>query len=62
MNRLHNRNCCDDLFAKFKFKDLQKAKPPNKKGVYVIKVKTKGKSPKKIIKRLRPHIKKLIGN
>jgi hypothetical protein len=35
--------CCDNLFSGFVFEDLRNANPPEKKGVYVIKIKSEGK-------------------
>lgn len=37
--------CCNNLFDDFTFEDLTSAKPPDKKGVYVIRVKSKREVP-----------------
>lgn len=36
-------DCCGNLFDKFYFENIKTANPPDKKGVYVIRVKKKGK-------------------
>ncbi|MEM2941632.1 MAG: hypothetical protein QW304_08820 [Thermoproteota archaeon] len=35
--------CCENLFSGFVFEDIRSANPPEKKGIYVIKIKKKGK-------------------
>jgi len=37
--------CCSTLFVDFTFQDLTSAKPPNDKGVYVIRVKRRSEVP-----------------
>jgi hypothetical protein len=37
--------CCSNLFTDFTFEDLTNADPPDEKGVYVIKVKSKSEVP-----------------
>ena len=44
--------CGMDLFTDFTLEDITKANPPDKKGVYVIKVKKRGMPPDGIISRL----------
>ncbi|MGB9693695.1 MAG: hypothetical protein ACPLYF_02515 [Fervidobacterium sp.] len=41
--------CCGDLFVDFIFEDLTNAKPPNEKGVYAIRVKSKSEAPPDIM-------------
>jgi hypothetical protein len=48
--------CGMDLFADFTFEDIMKANPPEKKGVYVIKIKKRGMAPDKIISQLTTYI------
>ena len=48
--------CGMDLFTDFTFEDITKANPPDKKGVYVIKVKKRGLPPDEIIHQLTTHI------
>ena len=43
----------------FEFSELRKATPPSDKGVYIIRVKKKGKSPRSYLKELDPIIKKI---
>jgi hypothetical protein len=46
--------CCSNLFVDFAFQDLTSAKPPSEKGVYVIKVKRRGKaSPQEMIEKTK---------
>ncbi|MEM2506992.1 MAG: hypothetical protein QXF61_08130 [Nitrososphaeria archaeon] len=46
--------CCGKLFDDFKFEDLTCAKPPDKKGVYVIKVNSKSEVlPSDMIEKIR---------
>jgi len=46
--------CCSNLFAEFTFQDLTNAKPPSEKGVYVIKIKRRGKaSPQEMIEKTK---------
>jgi hypothetical protein len=44
--------CGMDIFTDFTFEDITKAKPPEKKGVYVIKITKRGLPPDKIIRQL----------
>ncbi len=37
-------NCCNKLFADFKFQNIVDANPPEAKGVYVIRIKKRGKT------------------
>lgn len=53
MNGHTRANCCDDLFTKFTFQDLRSALPPNRKGVYVIRVKKEGSSVRQIVKQAK---------
>ena len=40
---MHNQeNCCNKLFADFKFQNIVDADPPEVKGVYVIRIKKRG--------------------
>jgi hypothetical protein len=48
--------CGMDLFTDFTFKDITKANPPEKKGVYVIKITKRGMPPDEIISQLTTHI------
>jgi len=49
-------DCGLDLFWDFTFGDLTSADPPDKKGVYVIRVRTPGMPPDEILQRLEPLI------
>jgi hypothetical protein len=49
-------DCGLDLFRDFSFEDLPRAKPPDEKGVYVIRVRTPGIPPDEILQRLVPRI------
>ncbi len=49
--------CCNSLFSGFVFEDLRNANPPEKKGIYVIRVRNEGK-PVKDIKEITT---KLVG-
>jgi hypothetical protein len=51
--------CAMDLFWDFTFTDIRHARPPPKKGVYVIRIQKRGKEPEEIISALAPHIMKL---
>jgi len=59
MNRLDQRDCCKDLFTEFEFQDLRSASPPNKKGVYVIRIKKEGSSVIEIIEQIKQCIQNL---
>jgi len=52
-------NCCKDLFNEFKFQDLRCASPPNKKGIYVIRIKKEGSSIKEIIEQVKEYVQNL---
>lgn len=52
-------NCCNELFSDFKFCDLQDAEPPNRKGVYAIRIKKRGKDIKEIIAQSKQLINKV---
>jgi hypothetical protein len=41
--------CCSNLFTDFTFHDLTNAKPPNERGVYVIKVKSRSEVPPRVM-------------
>lgn len=41
--------CCSDIFTGFTFQDLTLAKPPNVKGVYVIRVKSRSEVPPNVM-------------
>jgi hypothetical protein len=41
--------CCSNIFTDFTFEDLTNADPPNEKGVYVIKVKSKSEVPPNVM-------------
>ena len=42
---MHNqKNCCNKLFTDFKFQNIMDADPPEAKGVYVIRIKKRGKT------------------
>jgi hypothetical protein len=46
--------CCSTLFTDFTFKDLTSADPPDEKGVYIVKVKSRSEvSPDVMIKKAR---------
>lgn len=53
MNRHNQVNCCDSLFTEFKFQDLRNASAPNKKGVYVIRIKKEDSSVKEIVEKVK---------
>jgi hypothetical protein len=38
----HQSDCCQDLFEGFTFDEITRSKPPNKKGVYCIKIQNRG--------------------
>ena len=57
MDRHIGRDCCEDLFTEFKFQDLRNAFPPNKKAVYVIRVKKEGSSVTKIVEQVKQLVK-----
>ncbi len=59
MNRHNQVNCCEDLFTEFKFQDLRSASPPNKRGVYVLRVKKEGSSVKEIVEQLKQLVQNL---
>lgn len=59
MNRHNQRDCCKDLFTEFEFQDLRSASPPNKKGVYVIRVKKEGSPVKEMIEQVKPRVQNL---
>lgn len=42
-------NCCGDIFSRFMFGDMRASNPPESKGVYIIRVKGKGKPVKQVI-------------
>lgn len=42
-------DCCSTLFTDFTFQDLENADPPNEKGVYIIKVKSKSEVPPSVM-------------
>jgi hypothetical protein len=42
-------DCCSDLFAGFTFQNIRTASPPNRKGVYVIRVRRRGQSPDDVL-------------
>lgn len=41
--------CCSTIFTDFTFQDLTNADPPNEKGVYIIKVKSKSEVPQNVM-------------
>jgi hypothetical protein len=49
-------DCGLDLFRDFVFQDLTSANPPDRKGVYAIRVRTPGMPPDEILQRLEPCI------
>jgi hypothetical protein len=53
------KDCGLDLFWDFEFDDITRAKPPDAKGVYVIRVRKPGTPPDEIIRNLEPHISRL---
>jgi len=64
MNSHNQEDCCGNLFNKFTFKNLRKAnlllkKLPNKKGVYVIRVKERGVSVEEIIEKVKQFVQNL---
>jgi len=47
-------NCCDNLLAEFKFENLTTAEPPDEKGVYAIRIKSRNeKTPQIMIEKTR---------
>jgi hypothetical protein len=38
-------NCCNNLFDDFTFKDLTSVKPPDVKGIYVVRIKCRSEVP-----------------
>jgi len=42
-------DCCSDIFTDFTFEDLTNADPPDEKGVYVIKIKSKSEVPPSVM-------------
>lgn len=38
-------NCCNNLFDDFTFENLTSAKPPNERGIYVVRVKSRSEVP-----------------
>jgi len=53
------RYCCADLFASYSFEDLRSVEPPNKKGVYIVRVTQAGKDAKTIVKQVEQEVEKL---
>jgi len=44
--------CCANLFSDFTFQDIRTSSPPKRKGVYVIRVKRKGKHVTEIVEQM----------
>ena len=44
--------CCDNLFSGFTFQDIRAATPPERKGVYVIRVKQRGEPVAEILQQV----------
>jgi hypothetical protein len=44
--------CCDNLFSDFTFQDIRAATPPEIKGVYIIRVKQRGKPVAKLLQQV----------
>ncbi|MHC4620367.1 MAG: hypothetical protein ACYTEQ_21670 [Planctomycetota bacterium] len=51
--------CCDNLFTSFTFQDIRDASPPNKRGVYVIRVKRRGRPIGEMIEQIEQIIRRL---
>ena len=45
--------CCADLFDGFKFREIRDAKPPRKKGVYIIRISRRGDPVDDIVRQCR---------
>jgi len=59
MNSHNQRDCCSNLFNKFTFENLRNANPPNRRGVYVIRVKKRGVPVEKIITKVAQFVQNL---
>lgn len=44
--------CCQDLFSGFTFQDIRYASPPDRKGVYIIRVQRRGMSVRETVERV----------
>ena len=51
--------CCDNLFSDFTFQDIRTAIPPERKGVYVIRVKQRGEPVAEILQQVEKVIQHL---
>jgi len=51
--------CAMDLFEDFTFDDIRTARPPDEKGVYAIRIRSRGTDPEAILAALPPHIERL---
>lgn len=52
--------CCANLFTEFEFQDLVSAEPPSKKGVYVIRIRSKSEStPEMMVEKTRQLVSRL---
>jgi len=51
--------CCDELFSHFTFQDIRIATPPERKGVYIIRVKQRGNPIEKILQQVRTIVERL---
>jgi len=59
MNEPAHPDCCGELFSKFQFQNLPAAQPPNKKGVYAIRVNRRGKASCEIVAQVKQLVDKL---
>lgn len=55
-------DCCRDIFADFTFEEISRAQPPNKKGVYCIKIQKRGIPTDEIEKNRIPHLQPSLGD
>lgn len=53
------KSCCDNIFHDFVFQNIKNASPPNKKGVYAIRIKNRAIKPEEIISKTAKHLEKL---
>ncbi len=59
MNGRNQEDCCAGLYAEFKFQDLRNASPPDRKGIYIIRVKESGHSIEEIVEPVKQIVKDL---
>ena len=51
--------CAMDLFEDFTFEDISTARPPEKNGVYAVRIRSRGADPEAILAALQPPIERL---